>query len=149
MKNGLVVDKNGNKRWYANDQLHREDGPAIEWAIGLQEWYFKNIFVGYGDHPNPELWARLTSTEVNGGPLLNGCIVFLRGDKFWYKDDKLHREDGPAVEFADGIKGWCLHGEYLGWNAEGFWKLWGRLTPEQRGNPTLLKYLPRCAGWRR
>ena len=28
------------------------------------------------------------------------------GDRIWYLDGKLHREDGPAVEYADG--GWAL-----------------------------------------
>jgi hypothetical protein len=31
------------------------------------------------------------------------------GTKRWYLDDKLHREDGPAVEYADGIKRWFLN----------------------------------------
>ena len=26
------------------------------------------------------------------------------GDKFWFKDGKFHREDGPAREYADGSK---------------------------------------------
>jgi len=64
--------------------------------------------------------------------------------KAWFKDGSLHREDGPAIEFADGVNGWHLNGEWLGLGTEGFWKLWDRLTPEQRGNPTLLRYLPRC-----
>ena len=35
------------------------------------------------------------------------------GDKFWYLNDKLHREDGPAVERASGNKRWYLNGEEL------------------------------------
>jgi hypothetical protein len=31
---------------------------------------------------------------------------YANGDKAWYRDDKRHREDGPAVEFADGRKFW-------------------------------------------
>ena len=166
MKNGLVVDEDGNKFWYKDDEYHREDGPAIEWKDGTKYWYrngrlhredgpaaefnnggkrwsYKGIFAGNGDKPNPALWARLTSFEANGGPLLNGCIVAADGDKHWFKDDKIHREDGPAVEEAGGRTVWCLQNEILGWRVEGFWKLWDRLTPEQRGNPNLLKHLPR------
>jgi len=33
------------------------------------------------------------------------------GDKYWYIDGKRHREDGPAVEYADGGKLWYLNGE--------------------------------------
>jgi len=38
------------------------------------------------------------------------------GSKFHYKDKEmeiLHREDGPAVEWADGDKSWYLNGEKL------------------------------------
>ena len=28
--------------------------------------------------------------------------------KFWYKNGKLHREDGPAREWSDGYKEWWL-----------------------------------------
>ena len=33
------------------------------------------------------------------------------GDKYWYLDGKLHREDGPAVEYVNGDKPWYLNGE--------------------------------------
>ena len=141
--NGCDVDAEGTKRWYKNGDLHREDGPAIECSDGSASWYYKSIFVGYGDKPDPTLWARLTSTEINGGPLLNGCIVDLFGNKSWYKDDLNHREDGPAYEYTNGSMSWSFNGELLSWDAKGFWKLWDRLTPEQRGNPNLLKWMPR------
>ena len=32
------------------------------------------------------------------------------GDKFWYHHGALHREDAPAAEYADGGKEWFLHG---------------------------------------
>jgi hypothetical protein len=35
------------------------------------------------------------------------------GDKFWYVDNKLHRTDGPAIEWASGSKEWWLDGKYL------------------------------------
>ena len=36
--------------------------------------------------------------------------VFNSGKKEWYLNGKLHREDGPAIEFADGNKYWYLNG---------------------------------------
>ena len=33
------IDKNGNKFYYVNNKLHREDGPAIEYTNGGKEWY--------------------------------------------------------------------------------------------------------------
>lgn len=37
--------------------------------------------------------------------------VTYNGDKFWYKHDKLHRTNGPAIERTDGIKEWFLDGK--------------------------------------
>ena len=31
----------------------------------------------------------------------------------WYKDDKLHREDEPAVAWTDGCKYWFIDGKLL------------------------------------
>jgi hypothetical protein len=39
--------------------------------------------------------------------------VAANGDKFWYLNGERHREDGPAVEWADGSKWLYLNGEYL------------------------------------
>ena len=38
------------------------------------------------------------------------------GDKFWYKNGKRHREEGPAVEWCDGDKEWWLKNKYYGSN---------------------------------
>ena len=35
------------------------------------------------------------------------------GSKFWYLNGQYHREDGPAIEFADGNKEWHLNGQEL------------------------------------
>lgn len=40
--------------------------------------------------------------------------VYDVGDKCWYLNGKLHREDGPAIEYlACGTKTWYLNGEKL------------------------------------
>ena len=39
--------------------------------------------------------------------------VYDDGDKHWCLNGKLHREDGPAIERADGSKSWYLNDEEL------------------------------------
>ena len=34
------------------------------------------------------------------------------GTKRWYINGKLHREDGPAVEWTDGEKQWFINGKF-------------------------------------
>jgi hypothetical protein len=31
------------------------------------------------------------------------------GDKFWFRNGKYHREDGPAIEYSNGDKEWYLN----------------------------------------
>ena len=80
MKNGLEIDQYGNKYWYKNDKLHREDGPACEYANGGKSWY-KNGELHREDGPARE---------------------YANGNKVWYKNGKWHREDGPAIERDNG-----------------------------------------------
>ena len=70
------------------------------------------------------------------------AIEYVRGNKSWYQNGKLHRLNGPAFEYADGFKAWWVNGKCLGFNDEGFWKLWDKLTPEQKQSSNLLEYLP-------
>lgn len=33
------VFADGSRHWLSNDERHRQDGPAIEWADGTKEWW--------------------------------------------------------------------------------------------------------------
>ena len=76
--------------WYYDDlnQLHREDGPAIEYANGTKSWYLNS------------------QRHREDGP----AIEYADGSKCWYRNDQRHREDGPAIEYADGRKEYWLLG---------------------------------------
>ena len=40
LKYRIEVDMRGTRRYYNSDnQLHRDDGPAVEWAGGTKSWY--------------------------------------------------------------------------------------------------------------
>jgi hypothetical protein len=84
----VKVYNNGTKYWYLNGKLHREDGPAVEYADGTKHWYL-NGNLHREDGPAAE-WAD--------------------GTKLWHQHGKLHREDGPAIEYVDGTKHWFLNG---------------------------------------
>jgi hypothetical protein len=86
----IETDCLGAKRYCnKNGQLHRLDGPAIEYPDGYKAWY------------------------QNGKPYrLNGpAIEYSDGSKSWYQDGQLHRLDGPAVECSDGTRLWYFKGE--------------------------------------
>jgi len=40
-----------------------------------------------------------------------GIAEYESGNKYWYKEDLLHRIDGPAIEYSDGRKEWYIDGE--------------------------------------
>ncbi len=84
----VIVDEDGTKKWFLDDILHREDGPAIEYSNGGKEWYLNG------------------KRHREDGP----AIEWANGYKCWYLNGKRHREGGPAVELAGGIKVWFIHG---------------------------------------
>ena len=47
-----VVDQHGDKKWYQHGQLHREDGPAIEFVHGLKFWWLHGTFMTFDDWLN-------------------------------------------------------------------------------------------------
>ena len=57
-RNKMIVNANGDKFYFVNGLLHREDGPAVESADGYKAWYIKGIPHRDGgpaiEHPNGE-----------------------------------------------------------------------------------------------
>ena len=41
------------------------------------------------------------------------AIDYADGTKFWYQNGQKHRTDGPAIEYADGDKRWFIDGGEL------------------------------------
>jgi hypothetical protein len=58
----------------------------------------------------------LTILHREDGP----ACEYANGDKYWCFNGKLHREDGPAVEYVNGSKRWYLNG--VGYTEEKFKK---------------------------
>lgn len=77
LKNGEYFIHYSNRIEYFNSrfQLHREDGPAIEYFNSNKIWYINGL-----KHND------------------NDCAeIHPDGTKYYYKLGKLHRTDGPAV----------------------------------------------------
>ena len=71
-------------------KLHREDGPAVEWADGYKAYYIHGL-------PHRE-----------DGP----AVETADGGKKYYIHGQRHREDGPAVDLPSGYKAYYIHGQY-------------------------------------
>ena len=69
-------------------------------------------------------------------------VVDDTGNQSWYLDGKYHREDGPAIIYANGSQYWCLNGEYhredgpavIGANGYQAWYLNDKKLTEQEFN---------------
>ena len=108
----VKVYPSGIKSWLMNGKLHREDGPAIEWPDGVKEWYLNGKLL-----TEQEFNTRMNTKELTINPieeLLEYTVkVYPNGSKFWWLNEELHREDGPAIEWLDGTKEWYLNGVEL------------------------------------
>lgn len=79
MKNGLIVDERGNKRWYKDGKSHREDGPAVEFRDGSKGWFVNGL-----RHREDGPAIVFTSPTHSGGT------------KFWFLNDEQLTEDEYA-----------------------------------------------------
>ena len=92
LKYRVEVDIYGTRCYFNNaNQLHRTDGPAIEYADGSKSWYQNDQY------------------HRTDGP----AIVWIGGRKEWYQNGQRHRIDGPAIIFEDGHKRWYINGVRL------------------------------------
>jgi len=113
----IHTDEFGDKFYYSDREmtiLHREDGPAIEWADGGKEWLLNGKLhredgPAYEPADGYKEWWRNGELHREDGP----AIEHADGDKEWWRNGELHREDGPAVEYDNGHKAWRLNGERL------------------------------------
>ena len=83
----VTVDDEGTTRWYKDAKckvLHRENGPAIEWASGAKRWYQEG------------------RRHRIDGP----AVVYANGSNAWYINNKEMTEDEllaatqPVVEMT-------------------------------------------------
>lgn len=81
-----------NPEWFydEDDQLHREDGPAVM-AGDIEVWYIHGV-----------------RHRVDGPAYYNS-----QGYKEWIRNGKCHREDGPAVIHTDGSCEWYINGKQV------------------------------------
>jgi hypothetical protein len=104
----IKIDQGGNKYYYWNDKLHREDGPAIEFVNGDKEWFF------HGKYHRVD------------GP----AIELASGHKeWWYFHGKLHRTNGPAIDHEGKF---FLHGKE--YTEEEYGKLGNNMSKEFLNN---------------
>ena len=54
-------------------------------------------------------WYKNDQLHREGGP----AIEYTGGANFWYRNGQCHREDGPAIEWPNGFKTWYIDGECL------------------------------------
>ncbi len=97
--------KTGDKFWFKNNkyvkdqnkgpwnwgELHRVNGPAMEYESGTKSWWLNG------------------KRHRTDGP----AVEYANGHKEWWLNGKQHRTDGPAVELANGTKSWWLNGKRL------------------------------------
>ena len=56
-----------------------------------------------------KVWYKDDKAHREGGP----AIELANGDKIWKKDGKIHRVGGPAIEYVNGKKHWYIDGSEL------------------------------------
>ncbi len=106
-KSTAVERPEGTREHWHRGRLHREDGPAIEFAgtaLRLRLPFGDLRLAGPAD-----LWFRRGRLHREGEPAVRDA----KGSALWFTDGRVHREGGPAVEDVDD------EGTNLWWFREG------------------------------
>ena len=89
LKYRVEVAKDGTRRYYNKaGELHRDEGPAVEWPDGSKGWFQNGQY------------------HRTDGP----AIERANGTKEWVQNGQRHRIDGVAIDYANGCKRWFIHG---------------------------------------
>jgi hypothetical protein len=59
------------------------------------------------DPQGNQCWYKNNKLHREDGP----AYIGKNGTRYWYKNNKLHRTDGPAVSRIDGIQYWFINDE--------------------------------------
>lgn len=90
-------------------QLHRTDGPAIEYAHGGKAWYLNGTLYRIIYAKGSQEWFN----EQGQRDRIERPAYENDRRKEWYQNGRLHRIDGPAIEYADGRKEYWFQGRKL------------------------------------
>lgn len=91
MKNGKVISDFGTEFWYKDDDLHREDGPAVIVNGGTtKEWWLNGV------------------RHREGGPAFINKVT-----TSWWRNGLRHREDGPAIIKYNDYQEWYINGKKI------------------------------------
>jgi hypothetical protein len=137
-----------------NGSIHRRDGPAISDGV-REEWLMHGVKTRPGNLPAFYTKSRNSEERINSlesgndrreriNSLESGndqrerikTPTLFMGELYdymeWWVDGELHREDGPAVVFANGERMWYKHGRLhredgpavekrMGWDVKDRW----------------------------
>lgn len=83
----VTLPSSGTRVWRLHGEVHREDGPAVEFTDGSKVWFLHG------------------RQHRDAAP----AIEYADGTVVWFQCGKRHREDGAAVEYANGTVQWWLN----------------------------------------
>jgi len=109
----------GIRRWFVDNELHREDGPAVVMDNGSEFWFKDGKRHRIGGP------AAIVPSGINGDN---------ESGEGWYLDGVSHRLDGPSTTYDDGSTLWCVYGQIVDSEREQSWLtfLFAGVHDEQR-----------------
>jgi hypothetical protein len=125
-------------------QFHREDGPAIIYPNGYEEWWLNGLRHRVGgpactgeDGYNQEWWVNGIIHREDGPAKVSGDE-----EEYWV-NGQLHRLDGPAVYNNYYGDEWWIHGQRIFNSKEG---LDCKDTPDPNIQEFVIKHWPHLIG---
>jgi outer membrane lipoprotein-sorting protein len=107
-----VIFADGTKLWIRNGKLHRDNGPAITYpdsmCASVEDIKNMQEYTVKIDNNGTERWYNKDEKLHRDDD--EPAAIYYDGTKYWYKNGKLHRENGPAAIFASGYEEYWVNG---------------------------------------
>lgn len=129
-ENGPALITQEGKFWFIEGKAHRFDGPAKEYSSGRKDWFYQG------------------ERHRENGP----AIETEDGGKSWLIKGQYHRIDGPAVENSDGTRIWYVYDKLHRIDGPaiikpGEYKMWYILGKRHREDGPALEYSNGTKAW--
>lgn len=104
-----VISNDGTQKFFINGKLHRKNGPAVIDSEGNEFFYKNGKLVNNTTIPTTITVRSFDEIPAN----FTGIVKHINDDSSteYYKNGKLHREDGPAVD-SNTEKSFYINGEF-------------------------------------
>jgi hypothetical protein len=91
----MTTDEYGDREWHLNRQLHRTDGPALEWTSGERGWYIRGQELEFSQ------WLAEVKRNLSKEDILRFLLLLIKQGNFWLAYECMEELVRQGINFRE------------------------------------------------